>query len=329
MTPKDITAHRDLIGSVLRKNNLNPLLPATRYTGGQINFVYQVGDDFVLKIERDLDVTPHQESIVKLAVEAGAKVPKILDAGNIAGRRYLLMERLRGEKLSHSWHTFSEDQKESFINQICEQMKILHSIKFDNYSPQRPREFDNFLEAIEWQMRQINIDQETLDNTTKTNLDLIKQFYQDHKEILDERGTAVFVHNDLHFENILFEREEITGIIDFDFSRQFPKDYELWHIVDFFFAPTYYVEKKLEPMWMNFQLGNELNCFKKYYPDLFNHPHLLTRLRLYFLDQMLGDLQDGAIYKMNERVEAYFRGGWLETYLEYKGVIGTCREKLS
>jgi len=315
MTSKDVIEHRKLIASVLAKNNLDPSLPIKRYTGGQINFVYQVGNDFVLKIEKDLDVTPHQESLVKLAVDAGAKVPKIHDAGNVDGRRYLLMDRIRGEKLSGAWHTFDDERKESFIKQICEQMKILHSIKFDKYSPQRPKEFDTLLESIEWQMSQTKVDRGKLDDLAQANLDLLNDYYEEHEHILDERGEAVFVHNDLHFENILFEGDEISGIIDFDFSRQFAKDFELRCLVDFFFAPKYYVEEDLEPIWLKFQLGNELNWFKKYYPELFSHPQILTRFRLFIMNQILCDVRDGAVYKMNERVDAYFKGDWLEKNL--------------
>ena len=55
---KDVTKHDGIIAAVFEKNNLDPSLPAKRYTGGQINFVYQIGDDLVLKVEKSLDVTP-------------------------------------------------------------------------------------------------------------------------------------------------------------------------------------------------------------------------------------------------------------------------------
>lgn len=307
--------HQQLIDLVIKKNALDMNLPIKRFTGGQINFVYQLGDQFVLKIERDLDVTLHQVSLVKMAVDAGAKVPNIIDSGENLGKRYLLMERVLGEKLSTIWTMLEQDRKENFIKQICEQMKIFHSITFDKYSSQRPREFDTIREALDWQTSLVKIQTGTLDKITKDNVELVREFYHENLQILDERGTAVFVHNDLHFENILFDGDIITGIIDFDFSRQFAKDYELWHIVDFLFKPTYYVEKKLESTWETFELGNELSWFKQYYPSLFDHPQLLTRLRLYFIDQMLSDLQDGATNKFNERVGAYFKDDWLEKHL--------------
>jgi len=33
------------------------------------------------------------------------------------------------------------------------------------------------------------------------------------------------------------------------------------------------------------------------------------------MNQILCDVRDGASYKMNERVNAYFKGDWLEKYL--------------
>lgn len=307
--------HNNIISGVLKKNKISKTSQIIRYTGGQINFVYKIGSEFVLKIEKDLNVTPHQVSLVKLAVDAGAKVPKILDSGEIEDKCYILMEHIKGDKLSKYWHTFDEVQKEDFIRQICEQMKIFHSIKFEKYSPQRPHEFNSFLDAIEWQMNQVSINEVGLDELTKKNLALIKRFYENNKSIFNESSEPVFVHNDLHFENILFNNNEITGIIDFDFGRQFPKDFELRCVADFFFSPKYYVEEGLEQVWKEFNLGNELIWFKKYYPELFCASKLPIRLKLYLLNQMLCDLRDGATYKLNERVEAYFESDWLERHI--------------
>lgn len=317
MTSKDVTDHSGLISKILAKNGVPSESSIKRYEGGQINYVYQIGDDYVLKIEKDLDVTPHQASIVQLAFDAGAKVPRIFDSGEIDSKNYILMERMEGKKLSEGWMDFDEGQKENFIRQICEQMKIFHSIKFDKYSPQRPKEFDTLLEAIDWQTNLDDVDLKDLDDTTRGNFEKVRQFYEDNKMILDERDTAVFVHNDLHFDNILYEGDQVTGIIDFDFTRQLAKDYELWHIVDFFLVPKYYLgTEELEQIWKGFELGNELKLFKKYYPELFDHPDLTDRLRLYFIDQIVSDLRDGAVMKFNERIEPYFESDWLERSLE-------------
>ena len=305
-----------IIQLVLNKNKLSADLPYTQYFGGQINDTYLIGDDYVLKVEKDLDVLKHQSEIVELGVRAGAKIPKIIDSGIVEGKQYLLMEKIHGNKLSADWVSFTASQKENLIAQIAEQLKILHSVHFKKYSPQRPREFDNFKDSLEYFTKTltnfITKENKTFDSRTTENIDFVSRYFDDNVSKLDETSTAVFVHNDLHFENIMYEDDTITGLIDFDFSRQAPKDYELWHLVDFFNTPVYYVEQKLESMWEKYQLGNEIQLFKKYYPELFSHPDLSTRLKLYFMDQIFSDLQWGATDKFNQKVEQYFKTDWLE-----------------
>ncbi len=305
-----------IIKAVIKKNNLDEDLPIKEFTDGQINHVYQLGEDYILKVQKELDVLLHQPSIVQLGVEKGAKIPKIFDSGKIQKKEYLLTEKMVGRKLSSDWLSFSETKKENLIIQIVEQLKILHSIHFEKYSPQRPHEFDNWKDAVDFLTSNINgfdgIDLEKLNKKTRENFELIKQYYQDNLDILNETGTAAFVHNDLHFENILYQDDEITGLIDFDFARQAPKDFELWHLIDFFYSPFYYVEEKLEPMWKKYELGNEIKLFKKHYPELFEHKNLLIRLRLYMVDQLIDDIKYPAIDKFNKKVDQYFKSDWVD-----------------
>ena len=308
-----------IIRQVMQKNKIDVGVSIKECNDGCINNVFQIGENYILKIQKELGVLLHQPFIVQLGLDRGAKVPRTIDYGEIDSRQYLLTEKMPGKKLSCDWLFFSEIQKENFIIQIVEQLKILHSIRFDKYSPQRPHEFDNFKDAIAFITTSINgfdsVDTKKLDKQTGENFKFIKQYYQNNLDILDEVETAVFVHNDLHFENILYQGDEITALIDFDFARQAPKDYELWHLVDFFREPVYYVAKELEPMWRRYNIGNEIRYFKKHYPELFAYKDLLSRLRLYMVDQMIDDIKYPAIDKFNKKVEDYFKNGWLERLL--------------
>ena len=303
--------HKERIKQILDKNNINKTLKARRFSGGQVNLTYQIGNEFVLKIDNDWGVIDHQPSIMKLGIDAGAKIPKIIDAGIIDGRSYMLMEKLPGKKLSCDWPGLSETKKETLIKQICEQLEILHSITFDKYSTDRKSKFDTMLEAYDSEVDFSEIDYNKLDKETTSSVELVKEFYQDNRQLLNERGAAVFVHNDLHFENILYQNNEITGLIDFDFSRQMAKDHELWHMIDFFFNPLFYVVKPLHSKWSNYKLGNEIQMFQKYYPELFSHPDLMTRLRLYLVCHIVYALSTGG-NAANIKTNNYYKSDWLE-----------------
>ncbi len=311
----DVIRDIALIVRIALKNKIDLHSSIHRFEGGQVNRVYQIGKNHVLKIENNLDVTEHQSEIIALAVSAGAKVPKILDAGELDGSRYLLMEKVNGRKLSEDWMNFSEVQKENLMAQIAEQLRIFHSIKFDAYALPRPRQFDNWEMAIDSYTHFDDVDKTKLDAQTLENFESLEKFYKEHKSILRDSSEPVLVHNDLHFDNILHQDGVLTGIIDFDFARQAPRDYELWHLLDFFCTPVYFVEEKLEDQWRGFKVGNEIANLKKSYPELFETTDLSTRLKLYLTESLVSDLGAGAIHKFNKRFENYFKESWLKKYI--------------
>lgn len=290
-------------------------LPLYKLAGGQINHTFQIGDKFVVKIQKDLDVLLHQVPLTEQMLKIGAKVPEIVDSGTIEGKEYIVMRKIPGKKLSEQWNLFSDEQQERFIVQIVEQLKLIHSISFDQYSPQRPLEFPTWKDTMIHYTDFSMLDRVELDTETEETVGVLKSHFDKHIEKLNETDTSVLVHNDLHFENMLFEGDNITGIFDFDFARQAPKDYELWHLIDFFHTPIYFVEEKLEEIWKKYEYTNELTLFEKYYPELFVGEHLLERLRIYFMEDMMGHIANGYSSRVNKQFESYFNNGWLENIL--------------
>jgi aminoglycoside phosphotransferase (APT) family kinase protein len=290
-------------------------LPVHEFAGGQINHTFQIGENFVVKIQKDLDVLLHQVSLTEQMLKVGAKVPEIVDSGLLEGKEYVVMRKIPGQKLSEQWHTFSDEQKDQFVAQIAEQLKLIHSISFGQYSPQRPLEFPIWKDAMIHYTDFSMLDGIELDTKAEEIVGVLKNHFYQHIEKLNETDTSVLVHNDLHFENILFDGDTITGVFDFDFARQAPKDYELWHLIDFFHTPAYFVEENLEDIWKKFECRNELALFKKHYPELFAEEYLLERLRIYFMEDMMGHIANGYQIRARKKFESYFNNGWLENVL--------------
>lgn len=300
---------------ILEKNGIDLSFPLTKYAAGQINTVYQVGNEFVLKIEKNLDVVAHQPELMRMAFKAGAKVPEVVDAGKTESGDYLLTRFLKGRTVAPDWFTFTKVQQESLMEQLAEQLQILHSISFAKYAIPRPKEDDSWKEALRVYTDLDGIDVNGLDHKTQENVGLVKHFYSEHERLLDHATPPVLVHNDLHFENILHVDGKLTGLIDFDFARQAPKDYELWHLIDFLQDPRYYLDGPNEAVWDGFVLTDELTWLRKYYSDLFTNRNLPDLQRLYLIENIVYTLKDGATAKFNEKVEAYFRSDWLEQVL--------------
>jgi len=321
-----------IIQSVIKKNRLTEPMEAKRFSSGVVNRVYDIGGKYALKIEGEGGVAG--EPILKPAADMtamllgkGAKVPKILDYGTVDGSEYILMEKVSGKNLSYDWMAFSDSQKEKVIEQLAEQLQIWHSIRFDNYcitmKSQKP--FKTLRPAIERvTLEEINkIQKDKLSKEFLPSVETLEKFYYDNIPNLDETGTAVLCHNDIHLENIFHQNRNLTAIIDLDWISQAPKDFELWKILDVVHAPKITVEEHLEPLFGDYQMIKELGWLKKYYPKLFEVNNLANRIRIYYLDPLIEkavDCQNGrwgenTLNQVAKKVRDFYQSSWLDDLL--------------
>ncbi len=322
MTPMD-SKDLKIIERILLKNGFDVGSDIKRYRSGIANRTYSVGDTYVVKIEGEWKgILAHQKEIVDRMLSVGAKVPRIIDSGDINDKAYLLMEKLRGTNIVYDWLKFNMRQKENFISQLAEELQKFHSIRFDDYAVRiaSGKKFRNLKDAIGKVTDFTLIAKNRLGASQREAVDFLEAFYKAHLPLLDETGTAVLVHNDIHLENIFYEGDAITGIIDFDWVSQAPKDYELWKIVEVFRDPKYTVEERLESLYENYKMTKEFGFLKKYYPALFKKDNLADRIRLYYLEKIIdrvvgyqnGKWDEKTMQIVQEEIKDLYKSDWLD-----------------
>lgn len=300
----------------------------SRYEAG-FHHTYDLGDKLIVKIEDTSAVTlnNHKKFLDLLGVK-GAKVSKVVEFGQEENKTYLVLEKIPGRSLSYDWLNMSGKQKENIMSELTKQLKIFHSIKFKDYII--PALIDNqpcsnLREAVRNSTKFDLIDKNILAPEYLKEFEYLENFYQQNEHILDEQDTAVFVFNDLHLENIIWNGEELTGIIDFDWVCQAPKDYELWKIVDVTREPRCTVDGELKPLAEGSQMIKEFARLKKDYPELFAAENLADRIRLFYIQELINnrffDYQKGTISEETfKRVKAeindIFRSDWLDKLLK-------------
>lgn len=314
--------YSEIISQVVKKNNINAL-KIQQFDSGEVNKVFNINDSYVVKIEGDpkyaKGVLLGQPEKVEALIKKGAKVPRILDYGEIDGKNYLLMEKVEGQHLISNWLQLSARQKENYIEQIAEQLKIFHSVKSDKYFGS----CENFKDAIITETDFSSVNKTTLALEYVNSVELLENFYQKNIERLNEKNTAVQTHNDLHFENIFCKDDKITGIIDFDYAYFAAKDFELRKLIDFSYDPADYLSGDLELQYKGVQLFAEIKMLKKYYPELFAQKDLLDRLRLYLIGELLwtisgvqaGRWSENALIKTQKKIVDWYQNDWLERLL--------------
>ena len=318
---------KKIIQKVFKKNKIKAD-KIIRFASGQINRVYDIDNKFVIKIEGDFefakDLIKHQPEIIRKLQAGGASVPNLIDHGNIEGKNYLLMNRIDGDGLANVWYGLDKSQKENFMSQIVEQLKIFHSIEFENFtiSGEVDKKYQKWIAAVRDVSDFSRINKNLLEITAKDDVEYVENFYNNKVDILKNVKESVLVHQDIHFENIFYKDNNITGIIDFDWSCQAPREYDLWIIADYFHAPWYYVEERLEKYYQN-KMMEEMKMLRKYYPELFEVENLLDKIRLYYISNLIDSVENyqkgrwtkSVLDKVHVKVNDFYKSSWLEEFL--------------
>ncbi len=315
-----------IINYVLSKNGLPTQNKVRRFQSGQMNRVYNLGE-YILKIEGD-KYHKHfhgQQEITDKLIKLGAKVPKITDSGECLDKPYLLIKKLTGKILTHLWLDMNEIEREKIIAELAEQLKIFHSLKFDSFSLKacKGKSFPTFNQTFAKVIDFNAVDETKLSKRQKGIVDFLKDFYKNNLHLITGQEQAVFVHNDIHFENLFVEDGSLTGIIDFDRWTKAPVDYELHKTIDFVLGPFRYVEKQLEADFQK-PLDQVVRWLKKYYPELFASKNLADRIRLYYIETAIwlieafqhGTWTESGPVELEENFHSLYKTNWLEQVFE-------------
>ena len=112
------------------------------------------------------------------------------------------------------------------------------------------------------------------------DIELINNSMKKYDELLTS-DEFVFVHNDLHFDNILINDDLKIKIIDFERSLSAPKDFELDIILRMADMPWKYASEETEKYVKIEDYNNIKKYIKKYYPEIMNVKNLDKRLAIY------------------------------------------------
>lgn len=295
------------IVEICKSCNLPSPQVITPYTSGQINYVYNIDGRYVIKIEGKeayaTGIFSHQEELMQRLAGVGAKIPKIIAIGE-KPVKFLLMEKIEGTALVNDWPALARSQQRSFVEQIATQMKLIHSLKYKNFSTSAytHAEFTTLAEAYNDHYRCLKVNTEGFTPELQEAFARIEDFYRTHKTLLDDPTLRpVCIHGDFHFGNIFHKDGKITGVIDWDWSAQMPKEYEFLNIVGFYYQPYKYVEESLEAKYKA-PLIEEMTWFRNAYPALFAHPHLVDIVRLWHLPSFIDDFYWYEHGRWNEEV---------------------------
>ncbi len=251
---------------------------------GFTNTLYKINDLFIVKVCSDLNNEDEFKREINFynSNKENSIIPKLYYANTEKKDfpyLYEILEKIKGVSLYNVWHTYSEEQREDIIRQLCDAMKQMHNIKGDKYdwSDYMKKEFNPLYEEA----KRLNI-------FTEEEQKLLEQTYSKFDTYL-ESDEFVLIHNDLHFDNIFVDKG-IIKIIDFERSMYAPRDFELGIFYRMIRKPWKFASEETEEYTNASQYSNIMYYVQKYYPELLSNPNLYERLGIYDIVYFLAQL---------------------------------------
>ena len=270
---------QEIICSIINKNKKifgeNP--DVEKINVGFTNTIYSINDSFIIKIctNNNNEENFKKEIDFYKANTANDLIPKLYysntDKKDVP-YFYEIIEKVRGVSLYNVWHTFSEEQREEIIKQLCTAMKKFHSNIGQEY---------DWIDYWKKKFLPLYLKAKELHIFNEEELQLIDYAYAKFDRYL-KSDDFVLVHNDLHFDNIFYNNERIT-LIDFERSIYAPKDFELGILFRMVKKPWKFASEENEQYTDSSDYTNIKLYVKKYYPELIDTLFLSQRLAIYHM----------------------------------------------
>lgn len=253
----------------------NELLKGKKYTkikAGFTNTIYRV-DNYIIRIctdeknekrfktEIDFYSKYHQNNIPKLYFSDTSK--------KIIPHCYEIIERVEGSTLYEIWYKLTNFERENIIKDIIEIIKSFHSIKVEEY---------DFKSYIKNQLIE-------LIKSTNLNSEYLTELI-DKCDIYFKENKFGLIHNDLHFDNFIYNKDKIT-LIDFERSTSAPIDYDFKIFNRYNETPWLWASINTDMLTIEDDYQDLMNMFIKNYPELRNIPYLNERLNIYKIIEYL------------------------------------------
>lgn len=143
------------------------------------------------------------------------KIPKVLEFGTYEGKRYLVISKINGLRLSEILPK-QPNKKKSYLLNYGNTLGMLHKIPSKEFNEAKQRPINNIpTEAI----------YQTFDNFIKKYIN----YLENNKININQN---CFIHGDFHYANLLWKNDLITGIIDFEYSGKGFKEQDIaWALI--------------------------------------------------------------------------------------------------
>lgn len=242
-------------------------------------------DDMVLRVAPLHSGRLRYEAAVAAALPPEVGYPEVLGVGEAAFGEWLLLRRVEGIPLGEAWSAMGEADRREAIAQLAARMQLIHGTPAPDLDPPFAHDPLASPHPVDPPGRLLRLIRRARDLP-----DVDPHVFEGAQALLERCLPALagprptgLVHGDLHLENVLWDGNRITALVDFEFARAGPPDLDLDILLRFCATPELHVADayrhavsaatfRMVPAWL-----------RQDYPALFAHPRLVDRLTVFAL----------------------------------------------
>jgi hygromycin-B 7''-O-kinase len=202
------------------------------------------------------------------------------------------VKRVNGTVLSRCWPAMTTEDRRSAVRQLAGKLRALHSTRTPDGLPglDAPQllEAGGFTPVLPLQRSLARV--RNLPFVDERVVDGLESMVHDLAPALMPFGASTLVHGDLTFENILWDGQRITALLDFEWSRGAPPDVDLDVLLRMCAFPFLHVAADYEKQTRAADYVDVARWLADDDPALFGAPRLFDRLVIYSIAYDVRDL---------------------------------------
>lgn len=265
--------HSAVIKEILKKADIH-YSTLTKSRSGFTNNVYFIDDNYVIKFSNDKGIKEKLEKEIKIYKNLNLPfIPKYISSGSYKDYKYLIITKIKGKSLYSIWHTLADEERERLIIKVANIVKSFHQIHgdfLDGYNT------SSFRKYIKDELVKILSKLHTLN----FSINCLQEVINKHFDKLFSDIEIGFVYNDLHFDNFIYDGEELY-LIDFDRTLISSLDYDMMIFKTMCDNPSKFASEEDEGNVIEDDYKHIYPVFKNNYKELFCGQFVDDRIFIY------------------------------------------------
>ncbi|MDX1435824.1 MAG: aminoglycoside phosphotransferase family protein [Anaerolineales bacterium] len=218
---------KDQIHAIWRAHSLGRIHSIEPIPAGSRNLAYYINSDLVLRVNT-LDPQFKKFSNEKSALDQldlfGLPVPQVIfldESRRLVPHDLIVLTRLPGASIAESKGSLRPEELNSLAAESGRALAALHQLSFDrfgDFAGLQRNPFSTWREFFLDYAGRYLADARGASLLSPAQSEQLDEILEEAAPLLDEVRQAVFIHSDYHYENILQQNGELSGLLDFEWA---------------------------------------------------------------------------------------------------------------